>query len=160
MRIFFVIFSRFQHHTHLILSNLYDRKKCSSRQVFKKTTSYFCLNLIKKLSIFILFCIFIAPYIAPPNLMHDIYNETSIFISWLPISSSQVPGKLLGYRIRYRLYHEYHNNVIKIDVDQYTQNKMINNLKPFSLYWLEVTGFTIAGEGPKSIVIINTPPGG
>lgn len=101
-----------------------------------------------------------APYIAPPNLTYDIFNEKSAFLSWLPISSSQVPGRLLGYRIRYRLYFENTTVAKDIDVDQYTQNRMIYNLKPFSFYWLEISGFTIAGEGPKSLVIIETPPGG
>lgn len=100
-----------------------------------------------------------APYIAPPNLTYDIFNEKSTFISWLPISSSQVPGRLLGYRIRYKLYFDNISQAIVIDVDQYTQNKMIYSLKPFSFYWLEISGFTIAGEGPKSLVIIETPPG-
>ena len=37
---------------------------------------------------------------------------------------------------------------------------MIIGLKPFSFYSLEVTGYTVAGEGPKSLIIVETPPGG
>ncbi|XP_066928943.1 uncharacterized protein [Clytia hemisphaerica] len=100
-----------------------------------------------------------APYIGPPNMTADINGQTSVFISWLPISSSQVPGNLLGYRLRYKLYHDSRNQSQVITLDAFTHNRMLTGLKAFSYYWIEVVGFTNAGEGPHSLVVIKTPPG-
>jgi len=99
----------------------------------------------------------VAPYIAPPNLKHYIIDKGTVFIEWLPIPSSQVPGILRGYVIRYRGYFE--NDTTTITVDEVTTLRTITHLRSNSFYWLEVSGFTNAGEGPKSLVIINTPPG-
>ena len=84
-------------------------------------------------------------------------DRETIFIEWQPIPTSQVPGILRGYIIRYREYFK--NDTTTITVDEVTTLRTITYLKSFSFYWLEVTGFTNAGEGPDSLVIIKTPPG-
>ena len=101
----------------------------------------------------------LAPYIGPPNMTADISGQTSAFISWLPISSSQVPGNLLGYRLRYKLYHDPRNESTVITLDAFTHNRVLTGLKAFRYYWIECVGFTKAGEGPHSLVVIKTPPG-
>lgn len=82
---------------------------------------------------------------------------SSTFLTWLPIPTSQIPGRLLGYRIRYR---EYHSDVTKTFEVAPTMNmRTLVGLNPFKFYWVEITGYTSAGEGPKRLVVFQTPPG-
>lgn len=101
--------------------------------------------------------LFLVPYIAPSDFTHYIMTYSSIFLSWLPIPTSQVPGALQGYKISFRKYHG--NVTTNLIVDSTTNMRSVRGLTPFNFYWIEITGFTSAGDGPSSLVVLQMPPG-
>ena len=97
------------------------------------------------------------PYISPPNISYINLDYSTIYLSWDGIGPEHVPGTLLGYQISYRTYFGNSSTVTTTAAN--LQQRTISGLKPYTLYWVEVSGFTIAGLGPESLIIFKTPPG-
>lgn len=96
-----------------------------------------------------------APWIKPPNYMHQALDANTVYLSWDDIPQTQIPGVLLGYRITYRPYYS--------DIPVVVTNaasmllRTLRHLRPFTLYWVEICGYTIAGCGPSDLIIFKTP---
>lgn len=101
---------------------------------------------------------FSAPWIKPPNYMHQALDANTVYLSWDDIPQTQIPGVLLGYRITYRPYYS--------DIPVVVTNaasmllRTLRHLRPFTLYWVEICGYTIAGCGPSDLIIFKTPASG
>lgn len=101
----------------------------------------------------------LVPSIAPPSCEKQILDSNTVYFSWKRIPYAQVPGILRGYRIRYREYYKpnaWQEVVLDNTMDQIT----ITNLKAYTFYWFEISGFTNAGYGPFEVFVFRTPPGG
>ena len=98
---------------------------------------------------------FQVPYIAPPNVEHDEIDHETVFLNWENIGSQYVPGTLSGYVIKYRKYHENQTTTLYLAATSRT----LRGMKPNTLYWIEIMGYTIAGTGPEEVVILTTPKG-
>ncbi|XP_066928617.1 uncharacterized protein [Clytia hemisphaerica] len=96
-----------------------------------------------------------VPYIEPPNSTYDEIDHETTYLSWGEITQEYVPGTLVGYHIKVRKYHEtqfvVHSTVSKL--------MTITGLKADTFYWVEITGYTIAGDGPEAVVVFKTPRG-
>ena len=73
----------------------------------------------------------------------------SILVKWSPIPLRSVNGKLLGYKIYYKI--AWINDVIKVLSASSTSTEFfIGNLQLLTEYHVEVAGFTRIGVGVKS----------
>ena len=101
---------------------------------------------------------YLAPYIKPPSCTYQILDERTVYFSWDMIPTQQVPGTLLGYKIKYKKYDEdIFNTAI---ADSPMTQRTVSTFKPFTWYWVEVAGFTKAGVGPHEVFVFKMPPGG
>jgi len=98
-----------------------------------------------------------VPYINPPNASFISLDYSTVYLSWDEIGPQHVPGTLLGYQISYREY--FNNNTGTVRIPATIQQRTLTGLKPYTHYWVEISGYTIAGLGPESLVIFKTPPG-
>lgn len=77
-------------------------------------------------------------------------------MDWLKIPEKYQNGELLGYRVRYKKYLEitWHTKVVDLTTTVLTE------LKPYTVYYIEVAGFNTAGEGPTEYSVCRTQEGG
>ena len=99
------------------------------------------------------FFLFAVPLIAPPNLSgtperHEIYAE------WDAIPYESRGGNLLGYQIT--IYEYGSNNKTNLTSPYYSRQKTFIGLKAFTMYVIEVCGYTSPGSGPKSVIYRRT----
>ena len=96
-----------------------------------------------------------VPYIEPPNSTYDEIDHETTYLSWDEITQEHIPGTLIGYHIKVRKYHEtqfvVHSTVSKL--------MTLTGLKADTFYWVEITGYTTAGDGPEAVVVFKTPRG-
>lgn len=96
-----------------------------------------------------------VPYIPPPNVESSEIDHETVFLNWESIGPQHVPGTLSGYVIKYR---KYHGNQTTTHYQTATL-RTLRGLKPNTLYWIEIMGYTTAGHGPESLIIVTTPKG-
>ena len=90
-----------------------------------------------------------VPSQAPLNVQVTGQNSSSILIIWSPIPLGSVNGKLLGYKIYYKI--AWTSDIIEVfSVSSSTRELSIGNLKFLTGYHIEVAGFTRIGVGVKS----------
>lgn len=69
--------------------------------------------------------------------------------SWVPIPPEHHKGILLGYRIVYYANGSVENSNFTVDAS--TNRRIpVDNLRPYTFYFLKVAGFTSKGEGNYS----------
>ena len=92
---------------------------------------------------------FAVPSRPPNNITAHGTNSTSVVVKWSPISEIDVRGKLLGYLVQYReaSTQESYNN---ISLQASASVAVIKGLKGFTLYRIQVAGFTSVGVGVQS----------
>jgi hypothetical protein len=100
------------------------------------------------------------PDTSPDNVQGLLINATSVTVKWDPIDPLYADGTIRGYRIK---------NFIAIGpnaggnfTSRMTCNTSItlNNLYPFTDYYVNISAFTSDGIGPeKQIYISNQPTG-
>ena len=80
---------------------------------------------------------------------------TTIPVVWQPINSDHIHGILLGYKIRYKAVaigeEPVEDEPIKEEiVNSSTFVLVLKNLEIFTLYRIDVMGYTIMGNGPPA----------
>ncbi|XP_065669702.1 uncharacterized protein LOC105844513 isoform X3 [Hydra vulgaris] len=94
----------------------------------------------------------------PPTAKSYSPDPTEIYIEWTDIPAKYCNGKILGYRIRYKIYTK--KEAYKVVEAQFGFNAFtIKNLKPFTLYLVEVYGYNANGDGPVQYTMCKTIEG-
>ncbi len=80
---------------------------------------------------------------------------TTIPVTWQPIDSHYIHGILLGYKIRYQAVAigeepVQHQPIKEQIVSPSTLSIVLKNLEIFTLYRIDVLGYTIMGNGPSA----------
>ena len=80
---------------------------------------------------------------------------TTIPVTWQPIDSHYINGILLGYKIRYQAVaigeEPVEDQPIREErVNATTLSLVLKNLEIFTLYRVDVLGYTIMGNGPQA----------
>ena len=80
---------------------------------------------------------------------------TTIPVSWQPIDPQHINGVLLGYKIRYQAVASGEEPaevqpVLEKNVGTSTLTIILENLDIFTLYRVDVLGYTVIGEGPAA----------
>ncbi|XP_065685065.1 uncharacterized protein LOC105845853 isoform X1 [Hydra vulgaris] len=89
-----------------------------------------------------------SPERPPANVSTKALSSTEIYIEWTDTLEQYRNGKILGYKIRYRVYLS-SEPLIEEDA-QYGFNAFIlKALKPFTLYYVDVYGYNLFGAGPS-----------
>ena len=110
------------------------------------------------------FCTYRSSFLVPraPPLQVSAFNTStsSILVTWQDITSSSVPGVLLGYVLRIIEADETNaSNVREIEHDLST-SKNITSLETYTLYRISVAGYTRVGIGNFSETQSWTDEGG
>ena len=79
-------------------------------------------------------------------------------MEWKDIHPMHRNGQLTGYKVRYKQYFEKTFSLKKVDFGYATT--VLLHLKPFTLYWIEISGYNFAGDGPTDYSIVKTLEGG
>ncbi|XP_065669705.1 uncharacterized protein LOC105849170 isoform X5 [Hydra vulgaris] len=94
----------------------------------------------------------------PPYAKSYSPDPTEIYIEWTDIPVKYCNGKILGYRIKYKIYTK--KEAYKVVEAQFGFNAFtIKNLKPFTLYLVEVYGYNANGDGPVQYSMCKTIEG-
>ena len=83
---------------------------------------------------------------------------TKIYVAWKNIPLEYVNGHLRGYHVKYKKYFEKDWTVRFVDYGYLTCT--LENLEPFTLYWIDVAAMNQFGEGPPDYAIVKTLEGG
>lgn len=80
---------------------------------------------------------------------------TTIPLSWQPIDPQYINGVLLGYKIRYQAVAFGQEPaevqpVLELNVGISTLTVILENLDIFTLYRVDVLGYTVIGDGPAA----------
>ena len=80
---------------------------------------------------------------------------TTIPVSWQPIDPQHINGVLLGYKIRYQSVASGEEPaevqpVLEKNVGTSTLTIILEDLDIFTLYRVDVLGYTVIGEGPAA----------
>ncbi|XP_078414728.1 protein sidekick-1 isoform X2 [Cetorhinus maximus] len=96
-----------------------------------------------------------VPSAAPGNVTAEAVSSTQILVMWGPVPESDQNGLILGYKILYRERDSEsgtHNHLVK---GNFTQSVVLNGLRKYSQYEIQVLAFTRIGDGvPSSPVLI------
>lgn len=85
-----------------------------------------------------------------------ILNSSAVLVKWLPVDPAQVKGHLRGYNVTYwwegtqRKHSRRHVHKDHMLVPANTTSVILGDLRPYSLYHLEVQAFNSRGLGPAS----------
>ncbi|KAJ0012922.1 hypothetical protein NQD34_017256 [Periophthalmus magnuspinnatus] len=95
-----------------------------------------------------------SPISAPTNISYYNVTSSSIVLQWSPIPEEDLRGFLLGYNIYYKEYSNSRDTdtaekVVSVDAD--LTRCVIKDLKSGMGYQVEISGFTRAGIGVRSI---------
>ncbi|XP_065669654.1 uncharacterized protein LOC100199700 isoform X3 [Hydra vulgaris] len=89
-----------------------------------------------------------SPERPPANVLTKALSSTEIYVEWIDTLEQYRNGKILGYKIRYRVYLS--SDPLKEVDAQYGFNAFIlKALKPFTLYYVDVYGYNLFGAGPS-----------
>ena len=103
---------------------------------------------------------FLVPGAPPPQVTAFNTSNSSIFVTWQDITSSSVPGILLGYVVRIIQADDTNlSNFREIEHDLSTRRN-ISNLETYTLYNISVAGYTRVGIGKFSETQSWTDEGG
>ena len=99
-----------------------------------------------------------VPSAAPTNLLITAIKSDEIYVQWKGIQYSEFNGRALGYVVRYKPYFDTQFVEKKVPNDILETN--INDLKPFTLYTVEVLAYSGGGYGLPVSGNKKTPEGG
>ena len=105
-------------------------------------------------------CIFSlsAPTLPPKIKTSFSPASTNIFLEWEDLPKIGWNGESLGYKVKYKKYFDSEFQEKRIDYG-FTAT-LLEDLKPFTLHWIDICAFNSAGEGPVSYSIKKTLEGG
>ncbi|XP_048579408.1 phosphatidylinositol phosphatase PTPRQ isoform X2 [Nematostella vectensis] len=90
-----------------------------------------------------------VPSAAPGNLNYRAINITSLEATWSPISRTMSSGILRGYQLYISPPLE-GVEVSPLIIHGNVSRKIVTGLVPFTAYCINISAFTIVGEGPRS----------
>ena len=99
---------------------------------------------------------FLVPSKPPNNINAESHvTLTTVPVTWQPIDPNGIHGVLLGYKIRYQavaIGQELVKDqpIIEKTVTVSTLSLVLTNLEIFTLYRVDVLGYTIMGDGPPA----------
>ncbi|KAJ8305579.1 hypothetical protein KUTeg_016124 [Tegillarca granosa] len=93
-----------------------------------------------------------APAAPPKNLKINATSSTELYLSWEPPPEETQNGALSGYKVSFWLTS---SAVPELSPKMIVREKQVvlDNLKIFSNYSVQVLAYNLAGEGPKSSII-------
>ena len=92
----------------------------------------------------------LVPSLSPMNLTVFNTSSTSIQVHWAPIPTDHVNGILRGYHVIFKKLTQPVANVTIVTVDNATLSVDLINLTKFRAYAINVSGFTVIGDGNAS----------
>ena len=101
---------------------------------------------------------FSAPSKAPADFVAKSTEPDTVYLEWKLIPPEYQNGRLLGFKMRYKRYVE--TTFQEDTVSPTVQERTIKGLKPYTLYWFEMLGYTRAGDGPITVKTVKTLEGG
>ena len=103
------------------------------------------------------FFVIIVPEVPPLHLQAESWWTThTIPVKWSPIPNHLRNGILTGYKIRFQaiemgLVH-YEEKPKEVLIPAENISTVLTGLENFALYRIEMTGFTIKGDGPSKVI--------
>ena len=94
----------------------------------------------------------------PQNVDGFSIATTKIYVTWENLPVKYFNGDLKGYHVKYKKYFDEDWKVRFIDYGYLTCT--LENLEPFTLYWIDVAAVNQFGEGPTDYAIVKTLEGG
>ena len=106
---------------------------------------------------FFSFFFLVVPEVPPPHLQAENWWTThAIPLQWFPIPNHLLNGILTGYRIRYQAIEiglvPYEEKPKEVIIPAENISTVLTGLENFALYRIEMTGFTIKGDGPSKVI--------
>lgn len=102
---------------------------------------------------------FPEPSKPPPSVSARKINSRNISVSWSAIPRQDIPGYLQGYTIYYSAVD--HNTMYKtLTVGPLETSTHISGLERYTMYKVQVSGFTIKGDGPRTATYVRTDEDG
>lgn len=93
----------------------------------------------------------IAPSIGPANVLLTRLTDTSINVTWTPLTLSQARGQVIFYQVTYEPV-DGADNPVSFNVSGSTSSALLNNLRASSKYRVIVAAITAIGIGPATTV--------
>lgn len=102
----------------------------------------------------------LAPGVIPPEVtVYDRYTTDTVLLTWKAIPEEKENSNMLGYRITYELLQtadvdvvEGSENIHTVSVDKFTFDYTLTGLKAYSLYVINVFGYSDVGSGPSKTI--------
>lgn len=98
-----------------------------------------------------------APSMAPLDVTASNRSSTAIYVGWSPIPRRFVHGILMGYHVHYiNTDPEGFGDVSRgVHITETGRTSaLIRGLLKFTNYRIQVSGFTVKGDGPRSDVVV------
>ena len=99
------------------------------------------------------------PSLSPSDVNASNKSSTAIDVEWSPIPKRFIPGILLGYHIHYTNLDPEGFGDVSTGVHPTgagSASTQIQGLLKFTNYSIQVSGFTVKGDGPMSDAVIVT----
>ncbi len=96
----------------------------------------------------------IAPSAPPNNLSCAAIDESRIDCSWRPPSRKDRNGRIIGYKIRYKLSNK--DTSVTISVNNSVLSMSLGNLQAYAEYHIDIAAKTSKGQGPFSNLVVVT----
>ena len=98
-----------------------------------------------------------APSMAPLDVTASNRSSTAIYVGWSPIPQQFIHGILMGYQLHYiNTNSEGFGDVSKgvHTIETGRTSALIQGLLKFTNYRIQVSAFTVKGDGPRSDVVV------
>ncbi len=102
------------------------------------------------------------PSAAPTNLTLTPSSSGGLRVEWTPIPAIKFNGRNFGYKVKYRKYVincvscKYVIETVPNGINEIT----LTDVRPFTLYEVEVEAYSGAGSGLPVAGVVKTPEGG
>ncbi|XP_072415393.1 protein sidekick-1 isoform X1 [Chiloscyllium punctatum] len=91
-----------------------------------------------------------VPSAAPGNITTEAVSSTQILVMWGPVPDSEQNGLILGYKILYQEKDSELSICTHLVKGNFTQSVVLNDLRKYSPYEIQVLAFTRIGDGVTS----------
>ena len=98
---------------------------------------------------------FKGPDRPPTKLTTVSVKSTEIYVEWTDILEKNRNGKILGYKIRYKVYLS-SEPLKEVEAQNGFNAFVLKNLKPFTLYYVEVYGYNFFNSSPPIFSMCKT----
>uniref|UniRef100_UPI00398E8C7C protein sidekick-1 isoform X2 n=1 Tax=Pristiophorus japonicus TaxID=55135 RepID=UPI00398E8C7C len=91
-----------------------------------------------------------VPSAAPGNVTAEAVSSTQILVMWGPVPESDQNGLILGYKILYQERDSESGTLTHLVKGNFTQSVVLNGLRKYGQYEIQVLAFTRIGDGVSS----------